>query len=398
MGAMMKKQLLFVIPSLTTGGGQKSLINLLNQLDYTKHNVDLLLFNKSGEFLESLPKKVNLLDLSKESEFFSHSLLKSVGAFIKKGNLKFAYSRLQFSLTNRVIKNSSLAEQHSWKYRAMIYKPLEKVYDVAIGYLEKSSIYFVVDKVKAKKKIGWIHTNYTNSGMDPEFDKPYFENLDQIVTVSEECRVSLLTQFIELKSRICVIENILSPTMIRKLSEVKLETIYEIKSFMIITLARLSPEKGIDLAIEACKLLRNQEYSINWLVLGDGSERKVLEKRIQAYGLEDHFKLLGVKTNPYPFLKQADVYVQPSRYEGKSMAIEEAKILNKPIVITNFETAKDTIIDEQNGLIVDINEEALANGIKRLMKDLNLKQRIINQLSLERLGTEEEVKKVYAIL
>ncbi len=393
-----KKKLLFVIPSLNAGGGEKSLINLLNQLDYKQYKVDLLLFRRTGEFLQSLPQDVTILDLSNHYYSFAQSLLPSMMKFISKGNLKFAYSRLLFTLTNRFVVNASLAEQYSWKYKTVVLPALETEYDVAIGYLEKSSIYFVVDKVKAKRKIGWIHTNYSNAGMDPKFDRAYFEKLDQLVTVSEECKASLLTHFNDLGSKIRIIENILSPNMLKTLSEVEIDTLYQKKAIKIVTLARLSHEKGIDLAIEACKELRDQGYLINWLVLGEGTIRQSLKKQIKAYDLEKNFRLLGVRTNPYPYIKHADLYVQPSRYEGKSMAIEEAKILNKPIVITDFETAKDTLINEQTGLIVEKNGSSIANGIIRILVDSNLRNRMIHQLSQEKLGTEDEVQKVYAIL
>lgn len=198
----MKKKLLFVMPSLSTGGGEKSLINLLSQIDYSLYDVDLFLFSKTGTFMNSIPREVNILDLPSDYKIFASSLKNSIMGFLKNGQIKLVYSRLMFTIKNRLIKNAAISEQYTWEYQSKSFEVLRKEYDVAIGYLEKSSIYFVVDKVNAKKKAGWIHTNYSNSGMDRQFDNPYFEQLDNLITVSEECAKSLQENFPQLKIKL----------------------------------------------------------------------------------------------------------------------------------------------------------------------------------------------------
>ncbi|WNQ12688.1 glycosyltransferase [Paenibacillus aurantius] len=395
----MKKNLLFVMPSLKAGGGEKSLVNLLLQLDYTRYNVDLYLFQPDGLFLEALPKEVNLLRTSRSYKAFSQGLGKSVVHFLGRGEVKLAYSRLLFTVKNRVIRNRSASEQYTWKYQSRSIEPLSKEYDAAIGYLEKSSIYYVVDKVRAHKKIGWIHTNYSNSGMDPLFDGPYFKKLDHVVTVSDECAESLRTHFLEVHNKIKIIRNIVSPPTIWRLSDKEPldQEILEKGGMKLVTVARLSPEKGIDLAVKACSHLVSKGYPVQWYVLGEGGERGNLEKLIREHGLEDTFHLLGNRENPYPFIKSADLYVQPSRYEGRSIAIDEAKILRKAIVVTNYETAKDQIKDGVNGLLADRSEEGLAATIETLLRDPELRNRLITGLSRESLGTEEEVHKLYEL-
>ncbi|TBX60023.1 glycosyltransferase [Bacillus mycoides] len=396
----MKKNLLFVMPSLSAGGGQKSLVNLLSQIDYKLYNVDLFLFSKTGVFLNSIPKEVNILHFPKNYEVFTRRLTTSIVSFLETGQPSLAYSRFMFFIKNRIVNNSTISEQYTWKYLSKSFEVLEKEYDVAIGYLEKSPVYFVVDKVKAKKRLGWIHTNYSNSGMDCHFDYSYFEQLDNIITVSEECAKSLENNFVHLKHKVKVIYNIVSPKIINKLSNSgKLEGfICDNQYTNIITVARLSHEKGIDIAIKSCRLLVNKGYKVRWYVLGEGTEKKTLENLIESNGLKENFKLLGLKENPYPFIKKADIYVQPSRYEGKSIAIDEAKILNKSIVVTNFSTAKDQIENEVNGLIVGMKPEAIVNGIEKLIKNTKLKHSLVSNLSKEKLGTEEEIYKLYKIL
>lgn len=396
----MKKNLLFVMPSLSAGGGQKSLVNLLSQIDYKLYNVDLFLFSKTGVFLNSIPKEVNILHFPKKYEVFTSKLTNSIVSFLKSGQATLAYSRFMFFIKNRIINNSTISEQYTWKYLSNSFEVLEKEYDAAIGYLEKSPVYFVVDKVRAKKKIGWIHTNYSSSGMDCHFDYSYFEQLDNIVTVSDECAKSLENSFLHLKHKVRVVYNIVSPKIINNLSNsgVLEGFICDNNYTNIITVARLSHEKGIDIAIKSCRLLVNKGYKVRWYVLGEGKEKRTLENLIERNGLKENFKLLGLKENPYPFIKKADIYVQPSRYEGKSIAIDEAKILNKSIVVTNFSTAKDQIENEVNGLIVDMKPEAIVTGIEKLIKDTKLKHSLVSNLSKENLGTEEEIYKLYKIL
>lgn len=396
----MKKHLLFVMPSLAAGGGEKSLINLLSQIDYKLYNVDLYLFNKTGSFFNAVPKEVNIVCFSKTYSLFTENLFFSVLGLLKCGQVKLAFYRFMFFLKNRTIKDTSLAEQYTWKYLRESSGFLDKEYDVAIGYLEKSPIYFVVDKVKAKKKIGWIHTNYSNSGMDCDFDNVYFEQLDNIITVSEECAKSLEENFAHLKYKIKSIYNIVSPNLISELSNVNsIDNCMSDKSYVnILTVARLSYEKGIDMAIESCKQLVNKGYKIRWYVLGEGREREALEKLIESEKLEEVFKLLGIRENPYPYIKQTDLYVQPSRYEGKSIAIDEAKILNRPIIVTNFNTAKDQIEHGVNGLIVSMNAKSISSGIETMLKDVQLRENLRRNLSKENLGTEGEIYKLYDVL
>ena len=396
----MKKNLLFVMPSLSAGGGEKSLVNLLSQIDYKEYNVDLFLFNKTGIFLNSIPPKVKILELTNNYKDFTTNLKNSLTNFIKDGKWNLAYCRAMFTIKNRLIKDVALKEQYTWKYKSKSMDNLEKSYDLAIGYLEKSSIYFIVEKVNAKKKIGWIHTNYSSSGMDPQFDEQYFKHLDQIITVSEECANSLKSQFPQFNKNISIIYNIISPQVINNLSKMEIQEKFarDNDCITILTVARLSYEKGLDIAVKSCKLLVNKGYKLKWYVLGDGNERENLEKLIESQNLQGNFKLLGVRENPYPYLRAADIYVQPSRYEGKSIAIDEAKVLSKPIIVTNFETAKDQIINEINGLIVGISEHEVATGIEKMVNNKDLINKFIKNLNQERIGNEEEIYKLYDIV
>jgi glycosyltransferase involved in cell wall biosynthesis len=396
----MKKNILFIIPSLSAGGGEKSLVNLLSHIDYELFNVDLFMLNHEGIFMDYLPKQVNVLLLPSNYKTFTLPLIKSVVYFLLKGNVILAYNRLVFTICNRLIREISRREQYTWKYVERALEKLEKKYDVAIGFLEKTSTYFCVDKVNAARKIGWIHIDYDKLGMDPDFDIKYFEQLDKIITVSEECANIFNKRFPSQREKINVIYNIVSPTLINQMAnqdyiEINKKAANEVT---ILSIGRLNYQKGFEMAVMACKLLVDKGYKIKWNIIGEGEERDKLEKLIKNYGVEDYIKLLGLKSNPYPFIKQADIYVQTSRFEGKAIAIDEAKILQKPIVVTNYNTAKDQLVDRINGLIVEMNPEGIAEGIEKLILNNELKKYLVKNLSQESLGTESEIEKLYKIL
>lgn len=394
----MKKDILFIIPSLSAGGGEKSLINLLEQIDYTQYNVDLFTLNKDGLFLDFVPNEVNIIENPKDLEVFKLSIIKSITKFLVNRNLRLAFNRGMFFIKNKLKISVSKREQYSWKYIKGAIGVLDKKYDVAIGYLEKTSNYICIDCVQADKKIGWIHTDYNKLGADKKFDKRYLSQLDYIVTVSEECAQVLKKEFNDLSKRIRIIKNIVSPSTIKKMSleNIDIKTINNEK--IIVSVGRLSCEKGFDIAVKSCKILKDRGLKVKWILIGDGVEKANIEKLINENKLMSDFILVGVKSNPYKYLSKADIYVQPSRFEGKSIAMDEAKILGKPIVATNFSTVRDQINDKVDGIITEMNERSLADGIELLINDSKLYSNIVNNMREMSLGTESEVNKLYELI
>lgn len=395
----MKKNILFIIPSLSAGGGEKSLINLLSQINYEQFNVDLFLLNHEGIFMDYLPSQVKILSLPENYKMFSKPLIDSIKELINTGKPLLALNRILFSLEIRRTKDISKREQYTWKYLSKSLDSLEKTYDVAIGFLEKTSTYYCVDKVKAQRKIGWVHIDYDKLGMDPVFDSPYFDALSSIVTVSEECANIFIKRFPNQENKVKVIYNVVSPSTIHEMANQIIESEFEKKEneFNLLTIGRLHYQKGLEMAIDACEFLVEKGFNIKWFVIGEGDEREKLTRLIEKKGLKNHFFLLGLKANPYPYLKQADIYVQPSRFEGKSIALDEAKILQKPIVITNFSTASDQITNGVDGLIVNMDGQSVANGIEKLIINGEHRETLSENLKKLKLGTEKEVEKLYQI-
>ena len=394
----MKKKLLFVIPTLDLGGAEKSLVNLLNAIDYSSYEVDLFFFLERGVFLSSIPKEVKIIENTKEYKIFSKSAIFSILLLLIKGKLGLVYHRLLFTFKNRYHKIISVNEQYTWTHTARFLPFLQKEYDAAIGYLEKSTYYFVADNVKAKKKIGWIHTDLEALKLDFTFEKKYFDKLDYLVTVSEGLKERLIHKLPSLESKVVAIENINSKKTILHLAEEEPQVILDKSIFNIIFVGRLVKEKGLFMAIDAIHLLKKNNLNIKFYLVGKGN----IESELKAYalekGVEQEVVFLGMQENPYPLIKQAEVFMMTSFYEGKSIALEEAKILNKAIVITNFSSAKDQIKDNVTGLIAEMNPEAIAEKLSLLYHKNEIRENLKANLSQEKLGNENEVEKLYQLI
>ena len=392
-----KKDILFIMNNLHCGGAEKSLVSLLQIIDYSKYNVDLLLFKKEGIFLDKLPKEVTVLDAPIAYSYFDMPIKSAIFQCLKKGRFDIILNRILVISVLKSEENPAVKEQKMWKYLSPCLDKLPKKYDVAIGYLEKTPNYFCVEKTNSIKKIAWIHTNYSNMGMQPKYDEKYFQKCNYIVTVSSECALDLTNRFPQLKDKIKVIRNIVSPSIIHSLAEKEIPENIDFEN-SIISVGRLSHEKGADLAIEACKLLKEKNTIFKWIFIGDGLQREALEKKVAEYQLQNRVLFLGTKDNPYSYVKRATIYAQTSRFEGQSIALDEAKILRKPIVTTNFSTAKNQISHLENGLITEMNPEAIANGILELLNNTELQDQFRYNLSKEKLGTEAEIEHFYQLI
>lgn len=392
----MKKKLLFIIPNLNSGGAEKALLSLLQTLDFDAYEVDLLLFKKEGIFLNQLPKEVHLLPEPKNYNYFDMPLVKAVTELVLKLKFKVLFYRLAAIYIYKTEKIPTVREQKVWSFMKNALHNLDKEYDVAIGYLQKTANYFCIDKVKATKKIGFVHNDYRMLQLDITIDQPYFKKLDSIVTISEVCESILKEEFPEFANKISLMYNISSPKSIWKMAEAKVEIDTSVPT--IVTVGRLNDQKGLDIAIDACKILVDKGHQLKWYIIGEGNLRPNLERQIAENNLQSNFILLGLKENPYPYVSQATIYAQPSRFEGKSIAIDEAKILHKPILVTNFPSAKDQIEHLVNGYVVEINAQAIADGLENLIENKSLRDKLTLTLQGENNGTEHEIEKLYQLL
>ena len=391
------KRILIVMLSLYNGGAERSLVNFLNEFDSPEYQIELLLFRKEGMYLPQVPDTVRLLDASR-----------TLGALYERrpdgrrlSNYPAYFVKIFASLIARLAepKNKRDADAFRWKhfYRRVV-ETLTTPYDVAVSFDSGEMMYYVVDKVQAKRKITWVHTNYREYQLPERYDRAYFAKLDHILTISPKCKTALDEVFPEDADKILWLPNLISSRKIESLSlAFEPRDLASCQGAKILSVARLSFEKGIDIAVEAAAELKKRGVPFRWFVIGDGPEGSNLRQQIRSLGLEGDVILLGTRENPYPYMLACDVLVQPSRVEGKSLVTDEARILHKPIVCANYESAPDQIEHEVTGIIVPTTGEGICAGVFRMLEDGALKERIVSNLKAKEQGNSEEIRQYYTL-
>lgn len=395
----MKKQLLFVIDSLDVAGAEKSLVTLLGLLDFSKYDVDLLLF-AHGNILEDLvPGQVNTLEPLTYTTFSNLSLKAAFIQSLTRLKFKMLLSRLKFSLTIRKQNYSNPQKARIyWENASHVIEENQKVYDVAISYAQGVPTFYVGEKVKAKKKLAWVNVSYRLEEKDRLFQMTYYDQFDQIVAVSDSAKAVLTETFPSYADKITILYDINNPQFIANMAELGEGYHDHFTGTRILTIGRLAHQKGYDVALKACKHLKDEGFHFRWYVLGKGPLQAEIEQTITEMALEKHFILLGVKANPYPYIKQADLYVQTSRFEGFGLAIAEARMLNVPVVTSKFDAVYNQMVEGKNGLVVNRDAASVAAGIKKLVSDQTLRSDIIAYLKTEKKGNVEEIKKFYQLM
>lgn len=389
------KKILFVIDSLQCAGAEKSLLTLFSLIDYQKYKIDLQLFSYGGELEGLLPKEVNLLPQFEYLEYCQKSLLKD----IKLKNIKYLYSRTLYSIILRT-KNYTHKEKARlfWEYSKNSIENQKKTYDIAIAYAQGVPTFYVADKVKAKKKFSWINVSYSLNGNEKKYQKLKYEKFNKIIAVSHSTKNIFEDVFPEFKSKIDIIYDINDPNTINKMSKIGDRLIGKDVEFKLLTIGRLASQKGYDIALEACRILKEKDINFKWYVLGKGPLKEEIISKIKELKLESNFILLGVTSNPYGYIKDSDIYVQTSKFEGFGLAIAEARILNIPVVTTEFDAVYNQMIQRKNGIVTKMDGKSVADGIIELIENKDLRDNIINYLKNEKKGNLEEFEKFIKLI
>lgn len=361
----MKKSVLFLIDSLICGGAERSLISLLPLLDFSKIDVDLMMVVRGGVFEQYIPEQVNIVD------------------FPKQGGLWYEICLIGFRIARRLLPQRHGAELR-WMIMTSAYKGLDKSYDVGIAYQQGFPTYYISEKVKSKKKYAWVNVDIEKAGYRPLFNRFFYDKMDRVVPVSDVlCGMLKNSDYVN-GAKLYTVYDILNADLIKKMSMESLR-INKINSNrkVIVTVGRMVAQKGYDLAVDAAKILRDKGLSFRWFFVGDGDMRTEIEKMVKDYGLRDNIEFVGMTPNPYPYMAAADIYVQTSKFEGFGLTLNEARILNKPVISTNFPVVYNQIRDGENGLICEMNAESIAEKVLLLASDKHLQEKIINATKKE---------------
>ncbi|RDI45722.1 glycosyltransferase [Falsibacillus pallidus] len=388
----MKQKVLFMIINMNIGGTEKALLNLLEEFPENKFEVTILMLEKNGGFLSYIPEyvKIEVLDSYQEIKPFLNlppqtivKLLINKGRFLKLLNWLPRYLVLKLFNDPTILFKWLLKEK----------RKLPTEFDVAVAYAGPMDFisFFIGKKVNAKRKYQWIHFDVTKIGFNKFFAAKIYKQFTKIFTVSEEGKNKLSNLIPNSLGKIDVFHNVIHVDAITKMAEEDKGYQDDFKGTRILTVGRLSKEKGQDMAIKALGELIKEGYNLRWYCIGEGNARKDYEEQIKKLGLENEFILLGSKANPYPYMKDCDLYVQPSRHEGFCITLAEAKVFNKPIICTTFTGAKEQIIHNYTGLLVN-NYYDLYNAIKNLMQNKTLMEKYEHNLKQEKKNKTYEIE------
>lgn len=393
-----RKKILILSHALELGGAERSLIGLLDAIDKEKYQVDLFLMRHEGELLGMIPDKVTLLP-----EISAYTVLaRPMVEVLKERHLLLCaarmFGKIKASLYDKRhhYKDSGVALEYSHKYTCPFMPKIQSKmeYDVAISFLTPH--YFVTKKVHARKKIAWIHTDYTNVQVNKKSESAMWGAYGTIVAISKAAATAFKKTFTNVKSDIIIMENILPQRLIEWQAKEKCEL--DPSCFKILSIGRFCTAKNFDNVPDICRRLTEMVgINIKWYLIGFGSDEQLIRQKIKANRMEDRVIILGKKSNPYPYIKVCDLYVQPSRYEGKCVSVKEAQMLGKPVVITAYSTSSSQLENGVDGIIVPMDNEKCAMGIAELIKNKDKMQALSNNCKERDYSNQSEVKKIYAV-
>lgn len=392
----MSKSILFVMNTLGHAGAETALLELLGKLE-DSCEIDLYVLMGQGELVAKLPSGVRLLN----KRFNDCSVLSGKGRLYMAGTIVKALLRRATGIRLLPYLCGNLRvmlKQHRVQADKLLWRVLsdsgmrnDKEYDLAVAYLEGGSAYYVADHIRAKKKAAFIHIDYEQAGYTRKLDKDCYLQFDALFPVAEEIREKLLNVYPECAAKTKVFHNLINKDRILERAAEGAGFTDGYQGIRLLTVGRLTRQKAYPVAIEAMKLLKEEGCRARWYVLGEGEERHTLERKIAEYGLEQDFILMGAVENPFPYYRQADIYVHATGFEGKSIAVQEAQILGCAIIASDCTGNREQIIHETDGILCELSPCAVRDAVLRLTGDNKLRKRLGNAAACKRIAYEEDI-------
>ncbi len=405
------KKTLFVINTLGRAGAETALIELLRTLSEegradgkAEYDISLYVLMGQGELAAEIPPNVRLLNkkystksvLSREGKRDMHkSILRSMfkrGAVIK--NLPYILK----NLTRMIKKGHVWPDKLLWKTLSDGADFFDDEYDLAVAYIEGGSAYYVANHVKAKKKAAFIHIDYGKAGYTRELDLGCYDAYDAIFAVSDEVRERFVEAYPEHKDKVGVFHNIIDQKRLREMAGDSGGFDDGFKGKRILTVGRLTYQKSYPTAIDAMKILKEKKLDVRWYVIGEGPERRALERKIAKEGLEKDFVLLGAKKNPYPYFKQTDLYVHATGFEGKSIAIQEAQTLGCAIIASDSSGNREQIVDGEDGILCALDAADIARAVEYALQNEDELKKFKRRAAAKKIGGGSELGKLLNLM
>ena len=397
----MKKKLLILSHALELGGAERSLIGLLDALDPLVWDIDLFLLRHEGELMDAIPSHVHLLPQVPACTVLARPMKDT----LKEGHFLLTAARLAGKIAakqydkNHGFTDSGVSLEYSHKYTCRLMPKIQPdtEYDLAISFLTPH--YICARNVRAKKKIAWIHTDYSRVQVNRESELAMWDMYDHIASISDAVTESFLGLFPELEQKIILIENILPERLIRQQAEAfSVDGEMPQKGIRLLSIGRFCTAKNFDNVPDMCARLLQSGLDIYWYIIGFGGDEALICQKIREAHMEDRVILLGKKDNPYPYIKACDLYVQPSRYEGNCVAVHEAQMLGKPVVITRYATSASQLEDGVDGVIVPMDNEGCANGIAALLRNTVKSDQLMKNCHIQNFSNACETQKLMNLL
>ena len=389
------KKVLFVINTLGGAGAEKALVELLKRFPREEYQIDLYVLLGQGELIRQVPEYVKILnkDYSAESVLSKEGKRQLNKRVFRRLFIRASFLRnIPYLMKNIVImlkKRKIYADKLLWRVMSDSGMKLKKNYDMAGAYLEGGSTYFVHDHVSARRKFTFLHVDYEYAGYNRFLDRNCYVDFDRIFTVSGEVKTSLIHVYPECADRTVIFHNLIDRKEILRKADLPggFEDTYDGKR--ILTVGRLTAQKSYETAIDAMKLLKDQGIKVHWYVLGEGELRQKLQQKIDSLGLTEDFVLLGARENPYPYYRQCDLYVHATRFEGKSIAVQEAQILGCTILVSDCSGNREQVKNGTDGILCQLSAEEISRSIRELLEDEE-KCRQYGENASKRISDEQE--------
>jgi glycosyltransferase involved in cell wall biosynthesis len=397
------KNILIAYDRMMMGGTTTALLSMLDMFDYSAFSIDLILYENGGPFIKDIPLNVNLLAPAyKKSPIvdLGSSKRKIIRSVFNGGIIKSFLAYTKYKGTEKGNMRNILAH-YSVEAQVSISRSISKEYDIAIGFIEGWADHYILsDKVKAKKKLVWTHPDYQSSYLIPEVDRSVFKYADYLVTVSNQCAESMKKVFPEFQNKIIVIENFTSSRrIIERANEV--DATIRKGGLNICTVARCDIDvKGLDRIVTVLTRLKNENLlnRLLWHYIGAGKDFDELKRMIDDNGIQENVVLYGELKNPLPYLKNMDVFLLASRYEGKPVSVTEAQVLGVPCIVTNYASAKEQVRDGVDGIITQNDVESIFDAIKRWILNPELRTSLKHNIAEKEYGNEDNIRTFNCVL
>ncbi|PKG75806.1 glycosyl transferase [Shewanella sp. GutCb] len=381
------------------GGVERSLASMLANFDYGHFDLDLHLHSHTGPLMKLIDNRAKLLPEKAGCKTFRKGIIDTLlSGYPSLATRRFIARLAAKKFAKRTQTNDAgyFQFQYIWNTCYKCVEPIQQEYDIAISYLWPH--HFTAFNVNADIKIAWIHTDYSTIDIDVAKDLTVWDKFNYIISISDACTDSFLKTHPSLRNKVHVVENLTSPDYVKAMACEPLEQPLS-DGFNLVSVGRLCDAKAFDRAVGVLAVLNNRGYKdINWYIVGEGGDRPLIEAKIAEHDLHNRFILLGSMINPYPYMNAGDIYVQPSRYEGKAVTVSEALILAKPVIITNYPTAPSQINSGVNGMICGQPVDDIADGIEELYHDDLLKLKLVDYNKQKDHSNSDELSKLYRLL